>query len=58
MLIYIKLGTISMGQYTTKKYKSISVNDIIEVKIQGKWQRVKIWHINDLTPVEYFGEYI
>ena len=47
-----------MGQYTTKKYKSISVNDIIEVKIQGKWQRVKIWHINDLTPVEYFGEYI
>jgi len=57
MLIYLKLGTISMGRYTTKKYKSISVDDIIEVKVQGKWQKVKIWHINDLIPVEYFGEY-
>ena len=58
MDMYLKLGTLPMKRYQTKEYKSISVNDIIEVMVQGRWQKVKIWKLYDETPVRYFGEYI
>jgi len=58
MEMYLKLGTLPMKRYQTKEYDSIEVNDKIEVKIQGKWRKIKIWKLYDGIPVLYFGEYI
>lgn len=58
MDMYMKLGTLPEKRYETREYKTIDEQDIIDVKIQSKWQQVKIWQIYDRIPVLYFGEYI
>jgi len=58
MELYLKLGSLPMKRYQTKEYDSVDVNDIIEVMVRGKWQKVKIWLLYDRIPVLYFGEYI
>lgn len=56
MIMYMKLGTMNMKRYVTKEYKSIEVNDQIDVLVNGRWQNVKIWKLDDGIPVKYFGE--
>jgi DNA modification methylase len=51
MDIYMKLGTLPLKRYQTKDYKSIAVNDVIEVLVRGRWQNVKIWQLYDRIPV-------
>jgi len=56
--MYLKLGTLPMKRYQTKEYGSIEVGDKIEVMVQGKWRKIKIWKLYDRIPVLYFGEYL
>lgn len=58
MEMYLKLGSLRMKRYQTKEYDSIDVGDEIEVKIRGKWMKIKIWKLYDRIPMLYFGEYI
>ena len=58
MEIYLKLGSLPRKRYQTRDYKSIEEGDIIEVQVQGKWQKVKIWELYDDIPVRYFGGYL
>ncbi len=58
MDMLLKLGTLSPKRYQTRDYKSIEVNDKIEVLVRGKWQPVKITKLYDRIPVLYFGEYL
>ena len=58
MEMHMKLGTLPKKTYQTKEYKSIVEGDVIDVQVQGKWQKVKIWKIYDKIPMIYFGEYI
>lgn len=56
MIMYMKLGTLNMKRYETKEYKSIEVDDQIQVLVDGQWKNVKIWQLYDDIPVKYFGE--
>lgn len=56
MIMYMKLGTGCMKRFETKEYKSIEVNDQIDVLVNYRWQNVKIWKIDDDIPMRYFGE--
>ena len=58
MELRLKLGTLRMKRYQTREYPSIDVDDIIEVRVQGKWQEVRIWKLYDDIPMLYFGEYV
>lgn len=58
MELYLKLGTLPMKRYQTREYNSIEVGDIIEVMVQGKWKKIKIWKLYDKIPVWYFGGYL
>ena len=55
--MHLKLGMWPLKTYEAKEYKSIEVNDVIDVKVKGKWQSIKIWKIYDEIPMKYFGEY-
>lgn len=58
MELYLKLGSLPMKRYQTREYNSIEVGDIIEVMVQGKWKKIKIWKLYDKIPVWYFGGYL
>ena len=58
MELYLKLGTLPMKRYQTRDYKSIEVNDKIDVFIRGNWELIKIDKIYDEIPMKYFGGYV
>lgn len=58
MELYLKLGSLPMKRYQTREYNSIEVGDIIEIMVQGKWKKIKIWKLYDKIPVWYFGGYL